>query len=110
MAKATGVKEKLVLKQLEEETKADQSNSRENTTVYKLCGKCLHPIGKGLHGHVCNNTNLLKNISNLLPNKLQERVASEVIKQKIEDSGNKNINLCIGGKAIKIDIHKAGDI
>jgi hypothetical protein len=57
---------------------------------------------------MCNQTNLLKNISNILPKKVQERVASDIIKKKVDDSGDGEVTLATGAKPLKIDLHKAG--
>ena len=99
--------EKRVLKKFDD---GENNSSTQESSLVRLCGKCLHPIRKGIRGHICNQTNLLKNITNLFPDKVKERVAIEVIKGKIDVSGNKNVHFATGGKSLKVDIHKAGDV
>ena len=112
VARATGFNADHVLKKfLEEESEniGDTSAGSSNKPD-RLCGKCLHPLRKGCKGHICNQTNLLKNIANLLPEKVKERVASDVLKRKLEDSDNQEVTFHTGGKPLKVGVHKAGDI
>ena len=106
VAKSKGFNEALVLKKFDENS---ENVPKPSGSHNRLCGNCLHPIKRGIRGHICNKTNLLNNLSNHLSENVQERVASEVIKQKIDEFGNQNINLATGGKSLKLDIHKAGD-
>ena len=73
-----------------------------NLTDCGLCGKCLHPLRKGCKGHICNQTNLLKNIANLLPEKVKARVANDVLKKKLEDSGNQEVTFSTGGNLSRL--------
>ena len=72
VAKATGFKADLVLKMCKMETSDNYNPPKVTQMAEKLCGKCLHPLHKGIRGHMCNQTILLKNISNLLPRSKKE--------------------------------------
>ena len=115
VATSGGFMEKLVLKKFEENSGENVTSSTDTSgsgSSVKLCGKCLYPIKKGLRGHICNQTNLIKNITNLLPENVRERLASDVIKRKMNDLGDVHVNLSTGGKDLNLDIniHKAGDL
>ena len=107
VAKAGGVMENLVLKQFEEPLK--ENSSSESGSPERLCGKCLHLLRKGGRGHVCNQSSLLQNVKNILPEKLKDRVAADVIKDKLHATSSKNIEFATGAKTLKLEVNKAGD-
>ena len=66
---------------------SDEVNVKtSNIDVLPMCGKCLHPKGKGVRGHFCNQTSLLQNIENILSTHVQERIASKIMKEKLTES------------------------
>ena len=111
VAKSTGFNASLEIKKFQREVDSSslQNNISPAGSMHRLCGKCLHPIGRGVRGHICNPTNLLRNVTNLFSDRIQERVASDIIKKRLGDVTNNNISLATGGKELKLNIHKGGD-
>ena len=94
--------------------KFKQISLKPKTSSYnKVCGKCFQIIGKGKN-HRCRSysttaQNLIKNIGNKLPEKQQEKIASTLIKNKLQadnvkinNSKNIPLSLSTGGKNLRI--------
>ena len=106
VAKAPGLMVNVILKKAHDPTIGEES--KPNPPI-RLCGNCLHPIYRGSRGHICNETNLLENISNFVPEKVQEKFAARVLKRKLGEGDEENVSLPTGGKAFKLKVDKSGD-
>ena len=105
VAKAPGLMVKHILKELRNPEPKGESSS----LPIKLCGTCLHPIHRGKRGHVCNDTNLVKNLSNLLPDKVKEQIAGKVLKEKLSEGDKENIELATSSKPFNFKVDLKGD-
>ena len=71
--------------------------------IHNVCGLCLTPIYRGCN-HFCCETTLLENLLNNIPSKVQEKLASAVVKRKSEEVRAKAITLKTGGKPLPVTV------
>ena len=73
---------------------------------FRCCPKCFSQIYRGCV-HECNNTTLLNNILSRVPENVQQRVASTVVKAAAAENGSKQVSLRTGGTPLTVTIGPA---
>jgi len=87
------------------------AGAEEKTTPFRLCSMCFGRVHKHGGRHVCNQTTKNQNLSNLLSEVEKERVASAVIREKLDGSdgeadGN-SVKLATGGRKMSVTVQAA---
>ena len=102
-AGATGLGSRVSVKRGRPKQEDDEEDGMAN---FRCCPKCFSQIYRGCV-HECNNTTLLNNILSRVPENVQQRVASTVVKAAAAENGSKQVSLRTGGTPLTVTIGPA---
>ena len=83
--------------------KPGRPKEKEEEEVPRCCGKCYSPIYRGCV-HKCSRTSMIENIRKNAPQRVQQRVASAVVREAAAESESSSITLPTGGQPLRLSV------